>query len=294
MSQEKTLSVLITKASAGYELVDSGDGEKLERFGDFTLRRPDPQALWPKLKPELWDAADASYERKGNTGAWVRREGVPEKWEIDFGGLKLTIKPTAFKHTGLFPEQAANWQWVREVVEGARREVNVLNLFGYTGGASLAAAQAGASVTHVDGSKAAIGWGKDNAALSGLADKPIRWMLDDAREFVKREKKRGKRYDAVLMDPPSFGHGPESELWKIAEHFLPLLADVRDILADRPLFILINGYSAGYSSLAYENNIRDFAERLGGTLEIGELAIEESGTGRLLPAGIFARWRGEA
>jgi 23S rRNA (cytosine1962-C5)-methyltransferase len=287
----KQLTILTTKSSEGYELLDSGEGEKLERFGQFTLRRPDPQALWQKRKPELWEKADASYVRKGNSGAWERREGVPERWEIPFGGLMLSIKPTAFKHTGLFPEQAANWSWVRETVEAARREVSVLNLFGYTGGASLAAAQAGAAVTHVDGSKAAIGWGKDNAAASGLSDKPIRWILDDAREFVRREKKRGKRYDAVIMDPPSFGHGPDSELWKIEEHFLPLLADIREILVDRPLFILINGYSAGYSALAYENNIRDFAERFGGTLEIGELALEESGTGRLLPAGIFARWK---
>jgi 23S rRNA (cytosine1962-C5)-methyltransferase len=283
--------------NTGYELIDSGDGEKLERFGDMVLSRPDPQALWPKNLPEtLWADADGIFFRKAKDGEWRFTKNDPKKWPIEFGGLKFWIKPTAFKHVGLFPEQASNWDWLRGKINGTEgKDVEVLNLFGYTGGATLACAQAGAKVVHVDGSKSAIAWARENAELSGLSDKPVRWILDDARAFVAREIKRGRLYDGIIMDPPAFGHGAEKEVWKIEEDFLLLVADCMKILKPEPLFFLINGYSAGYSAIAYGNNLLALKEKCGGTIETGELTLEESGKsnsgkGRLLPAGIFARW----
>jgi 23S rRNA (cytosine1962-C5)-methyltransferase len=285
-------SILITKPSHDYELKDSGEGEKLERFGEVVLSRPDPQALWrKKLSKEDWLKADAIFSRTGEAGKWEIKSGTPEKWNIGFGGLKFVIKPTAFKHTGIFPEQLANWEWMKRVIGNSdKKDIEVLNLFGYTGGASLVCAGAGAKVVHVDSSNAALNWAKENAEISGLANKPIRWILDDARVFVGREIKRGRKYDAIIMDPPAFGHGANKELWKIEEHFLDLVEDCMKILSDQPVFFLINGYSAGYSALAYKNNLLDLEKKFGGKVEVGELVIEESHSGRLLPAGIFARW----
>ena len=274
-----------------YELIDTGDGEKLEKFGSVVLSRPDPQALWRKNLPETdWKKADAVFTRSETSGEWKYKKEKLEKWPINFGGLKFWIKPTAFKHTGLFPEQAVNWDWVRGLIEG-KRDVEVLNLFGYTGGASLACAQAGAKVVHVDGSKSAITWARENAELSGLAEKPIRWILEDARVFVGREVKRGNKYDAVIMDPPAFGHGAKKELWKIEEDFLPLVEDCFKLLKDEPLFFLINGYSAGYSAIAYKNVLEYLVKKYGGSIEIGELILEEKQSKRALPCGIFARWK---
>jgi 23S rRNA (cytosine1962-C5)-methyltransferase len=345
----KTSSILTTLPSSDYELIDSGDGEKLERFGKIVLSRPDPQALWPKrLSMAEWKKADGNFIREEKGGGWSLKPATPAKWDISFAGLKLTIKPTAFKHTGLFPEQSVNWEWMKDLISSATlasarsakltsrnitnsmvqstdglpsnldisarsdssrpreasvaEEIEVLNLFGYTGGATLACAQAVAKVVHIDSSKAAVAWARENAELSGLADKPIRWIVEDARVFVEREIKRGRKYDAIIMDPPAFGHGPTSELWKIEEHFLTLIDDCKKLLKDRPLFFVINGYSAGYSAVAYENNLLDLKEKFGGEIEIGELAIAESQSKeakkekgktedtRLLPAGIFARW----
>lgn len=291
----QTLSVLSTLPSADYELLDSGDGEKLERYGKVVFRRPDPQALWKKnlsLNKD-WGNAHAVFIRDGRAADWDIRPGTPEKWTINFGGLKFNIRPTAFKHTGLFPEQEGNWNWMREVIKKRlpkQKEISVLNLFGYTGGASLACAQAGAQVCHVDGSKVAIGWARDNAELSGLKEKPIRWILDDAVEFVKREVKRGKKYDGILMDPPAFGHGPNGEMWKVEKDFVGLVDLCSEILSDTPLFFLINGYAAGYSAIAYENNLQMLLKKYGGQTEKGELTLQESKSGRLLPCGIFARW----
>jgi len=281
---------LMVTPSADYELLDSGDGEKLERYGSVVVRRPDPQALWPKRAPEsTWRGAHATFTRDERNAAWDFKKGTPERWQILHGGLKFWIRPTSFKHTGLFPEQEQNWSWIQERIKKAGRPISVLNLFGYTGGATLAAAAAGAEVCHVDGSKTAITWARENAGLSGLTDKPIRWILDDARAFVKRELKRGTRYDAVIMDPPAFGHGAKKELWKIEDDLLPLLKLSREVMTAEPLFFLVNGYASGYSARAYENNLRDlFVDR--GSIEIGELTIAESGGVRLLPAGIFARW----
>lgn len=310
--------ILTTESSAGYELLDSGGEEKLERFGDVLLARPDPQALWHKGRGEEWQKADGRFEREGKDGKWTGK--LPKEWQIEFGGLQFLIKPTSFKHTGIFPEQLSNWEWMGDMVQKAiQKKVlgsatpqpdhfsdslsapKVLNVFGYTGGATLAAAAAGASVVHVDASKTAVAWARENAKLSGLEDKPIRWITEDAITFLKREVSRGNKYDAVVMDPPAFGHGPTGEVWKFEENFLELLGLVEKLLSDKPLFVLINGYAAGYSPLAFAYNLEQFEKKFGGSIEYGDLAIAESlgrspATGeanseRILPAGIFARWK---
>jgi 23S rRNA (cytosine1962-C5)-methyltransferase len=283
--------ILTTEAEKDYELIDSGEGEKLERYGHVVVARPDPQALWSKRCPEAeWKRAGALFKGGSRGAAWNTRGDVPVRWPIEFGGLKFWIKLSTFKHTGLFPEQLGNWNWVKDHVRKAERPISVLNLFGYTGGASLAAAASGAEVCHVDGSKVAIHWARDNAELSGLKDKPIRWILDDAPKFVQREIKRGRTYDGVVLDPPAFGHGPKGELWKIEDHLLPLMENCRNLLSKQPLFVLISGYASGYSAIAYKNNLDELFKDQGGTVEVGELTIAESSMRRLLPAGIFGRW----
>lgn len=280
---------LITESLAGYELLDSGLEEKLERFGDVVLARPDPQALWEKKIPDAeWKKASAHFVREGKEGKWVGE--TPKEWTVEIEGLQFVVRPTSFKHTGLFPEQASNWKWSAERIANAGREISVLNLFGYTGGATLAAAKAGAKVTHLDGSKTAVAWARENAERSGLADAPIRWITDDVLTFVRREIKRGVKYDAVVMDPPAFGHGPDGEVWKFEEHFLELLALIEQVLSDQPLFVLVNGYAAGYSPLAFAYNLERFEKKFGGSIEYGDLSIAEKGSDRVLPAGIFARW----
>ena len=294
---EQKLQIATITTSLDYELLDSGEGEKLERFGKVVLSRPDPQALWRKQMTEKeWTAADAYFSRDGKATSWTIRKPIPDKWQINFADLTFIIKPTAFKHTGLFPEQASNWYWMREVSARVKkdepaREINVLNLFGYTGGASLSCAQAGTKVCHVDGSKSAITWARENAEASGLTDAPIRWILDDVQVFVEREIKRGKKYDAIIMDPPAFGHGANKEIWKIEEHFLRLLDLCAQLLSDKPIFFMVNGYASGYSAISYKNALASIVEKKGGTIEVGELAITESKGQRLLPCGIFARWR---
>lgn len=285
--------ILITKKQREYELLDSGNGEKLERYGAYVLRRPDPEALWEKLKDtKTWDNAEFTFIRNFNKTKWVTKAGVKKNWNILFGEFRFSIRPSSFKHTGLFPEQMPNWDWTEKIISSAKknREVNVLNLFAYTGGATLACARAGAEVCHVDGSKTAVAWARENAELSGLKDSPIRWIIDDVMAFLKREIKRGRKYDAIIMDPPSFGHGPKDELWKIEEHFLELIKLCREVLSEDPLFVIINGYASGYSSIAYENNLKSMMKNYKGEIEKGELVIEESDSGRLLPCGIFARW----
>lgn len=277
---------LITKPEGGYVLIDSGLEQKLERYGDVLLARPDPQALWPKRLGEgEWAKAQGRFERKGKEGVW-HAQNLPKEWEISYGGFTFLIKPTSFKHTGLFPEQLANWQWIEEHIKPGAK---VLNLFGYTGGASLAAAAAGAEVTHIDASKTAVSWASENAKRSGLGDKPIRWIVEDAITYLEREVKRGNTYDAVIMDPPAFGHGPKDELWKFEEHFLKLMELVGKLLSDKPLFVLINGYAAGYSPLAFAYNLEPLTKKYGGTIEYGDVAIAEEDSQRVLPCGIFAR-----
>jgi len=293
------IKINTTTAQKDYELLDSGEGEKLERFGAYVLRRPDPQALWQKSSSvEGWQKADAYFERGEAKAKWVRVKDMPTYWNINIGGLTMEISLTPFKHTGLFPEQLSNWQWMTERISNyklritdKKTEINVLNLFGYTGGATLTCAKAGAKVTHVDASKAAITWARGNAELSGLKDTSIRWILDDALAFVKKEIKRGNKYDGIIMDPPAYGRGPDGEVWKIEESFLDLMKNSKNLLSDYPIFFLINGYASGYSALAYQNNITDLKEKFGGSLELGELTIEESASKKLLPAGIFARWQ---
>lgn len=287
------IHILTTKPTQDYALLDSGAGEKIERYGSVVLARPDPQALWHKGNTEVWKTAQGVFSRINEKAGWKLEKDVPDRWSISLAGLNFWIKPTSFKHTGLFPEQVPNWQWIQETITEAKREVSVLNLFGYTGGATLAAAKAGASVTHVDGSKTSVTWARENAELSGLAEAPIRWILDDARAFVRREIKRGKKYDAIIMDPPAFGRGPEGETWNIEEDFLDLLALCQQVLSENPLFIIINGYASGYSAIAYENNLTDMMRAYTGSCMVGELTIETETSGRLLPAGIFARWKAQ-
>jgi 23S rRNA (cytosine1962-C5)-methyltransferase len=279
-------SILTTAQERDYELLDSGYGEKLERFGTVIVARPDPQALWEKKRPQSeWQKADAYF-----TNAWKFNKEIAKQWEISFASLKFLIKPSTFKHVGIFPEQKSNWQWVQDILKQQKTtRPKVLNLFGYTGGATLAAAQAGAEVVHVDGSKTALTWARENAELSKLADKPIRWILDDVREFVRREIRRGEKYDGIIMDPPAFGRGPKGTVWKIEHDFLSLLHDAKQLFSTQPLFFLINGYASGYSALAYKNILNTLLTWPGQT-EVGELTIEEKSGQRLLPAGIFARW----
>ena len=292
--------ILKTTKQKEYELLDSGNGEKLERYGPYILRRPDPEALWEKSKDSsLWEKADLKFIRNGNKTKWITKDNTPKSWNIEYGGFNFSIRPTSFKHTGLFPEQLPNWQWMEKIITDYRllitnekqdKKISVLNLFAYTGGATLACAKAGAEVCHVDGSKTAVEWARMNAKLSDLSDAPIRWIVEDVILFLKREIKRGHRYDAIIMDPPSFGHGPKDELWKIEENFLELMKLCKDVLSSDPLFILINGYTAGYSSIVYENNLKDMMKDYKGEIEIGELVIEQNNSDRLLPCGIFARW----
>ena len=290
------MKIEITKPQKDHELIDSGNGKKLERYGAYTLARPDPQALWlPKLSESIWNKADAIFIRKGKTTDWKKRKDLPESWKINFGGLQMEIQTTTFKHTGLFPEQLSNWIWMEEKLKleskkSKDRKLKVLNLFGYTGGATLVCARAGAEVVHLDGSKLSIAWARRNQVQSGLTDKPIRWILDDAVAFLKREVKRGNYYDGIIMDPPAFGHGPKGEVWKIEENFTELMELSKKVLSKDPIFFLINGYASGFSPIAYENNLMDIMSKYKGTIEIGELAIEENKTRRLLPSGIFARW----
>lgn len=296
------LMIEILNPGKDYELIDSGDGEKLERFGDVLLSRPDPQALWQKSNSEIWKKAVAVYERNERVGAWKflnkkDESEIKDSWTIDFGGLKLKIKPTPFKHTGLFPEQKNNWLWLEDVIKNdndseENTEIEVLNLFAYTGGASLACAKAGAKVVHIDSSNSAMTWARENAELSGLEDKPIRWILEDVKSFVDKELKRGRKYDGIIMDPPAFGHGTKKEIWKIEQNLMPLIEKCFLLLKDKPKFFLLNGYSAGYSPLAYNNLLLPLKEKFGGNVENGELTIKESGEkARLLSCGIFARWK---
>ena len=298
------LTIQKTLPGADYELLDSGDGEKLERYADIILRRPDPQALWRKAETPIWKSADGTFTGDRDA-AWSLSQSVPDRWPVTIGDLRFWIHPSAFKHTGVFPEQAPNWEWMTNLINKQKREIKVLNLFAYTGGATLACAKAGAQVVHVDGSRVAIKWARENAALNKLDAKPIRWITDDVMTFVKREVRRGNKYDAIILDPPAFGHGADGEVWKIETDFPVLISELKELLSDDPLFVLMNGYAAGYSALAYAANLREllnFPPARGGTkgggsehaqhpwtIEAGELTIQPSHSPNLLPAGIFAR-----
>lgn len=283
----------ITPQQNSYELLDSGMGEKLERFGDFVLSRPDPEALWQKNNPEIWERANLTYIRKGASGSWKGDKNFPKNWNIEYGDLTFELRPTSFKHVGIFPEQLSHWVWLEKKLKAKsqkQKAPRVLNLFAYTGGASLVCAKAGAEVTHVDSSKVAIDWARKNAEISGLKDAPIRWIEDDVLKFLRREVKRGNKYDVIIMDPPAFGHGKGGALWKIEKDFFELFSLIEKVLSDSPIALVINGYTAGYSPMAFSNNLLSIKNKFGGKIELGELAIKENGLDRLLPAGIFARW----
>lgn len=293
--------IIITEPNADYELIDSGDGEKLERFGEVVLRRPDPQALWNKTDESIWKEANGYFIREGREGRWNFTKNTPEKWTINFSDLTFNIRPSSFKHTGIFPEQAPNWDWTRNLIKNEiieikkagsenQRDVSVLNLFGYTGGASIACAQAGAKVCHVDASKSSISLAKENAESSKIPDTSIRWILDDAKAFVAKEIRRGNKYDGIIMDPPAFGRGPEGDVWQIEDDFVKFVEECKKLLSDTPLFFLVNGYASGYSQLAYYYSVKDLVEKYVGEVESGELTIRETKSDRLLPCGIFARW----
>jgi 23S rRNA (cytosine1962-C5)-methyltransferase len=279
----------IIEDTEGYELIDSGEGEKLERFGDFVLRRPDPQALWSKNLETEWENADASFETNEKGGKWQTKD-VPEKWTAKIGDVTFELSRSTFKHVGVFPEQAPNWNWISDKIKKADRPIKVLNLFGYTGGATIAASLAGSEVVHVDGSKTAITQANKNAELSGADSNPIRWIPEDARKFVEREIKRGSKYDAIIMDPPAFGHGAKGERWIIEKDLVSLIALTKKILTPDPLFYILNGYAAGYSSIGYAQMIDWLIEKHDGEIEHGELLFKEKDRDRFLPAGITARW----
>lgn len=272
-----------------YELIDSGEGQKLERFGSYIVSRPDPRALWKKAAPDtVWQTAHATFERTTDTtGTWKTITDPPDPWHISYDRITISLHPSSFKHLGIFPEQAVNWQWLSQVING--RPLRVLNLFGYTGIATLVAAASGATVTHVDASKPAITWAKENAMLSSLSDKPIRWILDDAVGFLLREKRRGNTYDGIIMDPPRFGRGAKGEVWKLETDLPRLFSAVSDILSPSPAFVLVNAYTTDISAIALSNLLSDIVPD-NGTNDLGELAIADSTSSRLLPNGIFARW----
>ena len=275
-----------------YELIDASDGERLERWGEYILIRPDPQVIWHGAKSSpLWKRADASYKRSSKGGGAWQESRVPESWTIGYRDLTFLIKPMGFKHTGIFPEQAANWDWFSEKIRNAGRPVKVLNLFAYTGGATLAAVAAGATVTHVDASKGMVAWAKENAKSSGLEDAPIRWLVDDCQKFVEREIRRGNHYDAIIMDPPSYGRGPKGEIWKIEDAIHPLVKLCAQLLSDDPLFFLINSYTTGLQPavLSYMLNT-ELVKKAGGKVEAQEIGLPVSSNGLVLPCGASGRW----
>ena len=281
-----------------YELVDCGDGMKQERWGDFILVRPDPQVIWPRHQQAVgarWEKWDGFYHRSEQGGGkWEYRRPLPESWQIGYEplGLSFKIRPTSFKHTGLFPEQAVNWEWFSARIARAQSErpVNVLNLFGYTGAATVAAAKAGAAVCHVDAAEGMVKWCRENAALSGLATAQIRYIVDDCLKFARRELKRGRKYDAIIMDPPTYGRGSAGEMWRLEDHLWELLLECRALLSDRPLFFLINAYTARLSPTVVENLLAELMHGCGGTLAAGEVGLPIRCDGKVLPCGIYGRW----
>ncbi len=279
-----------------YELLDTSDGERLERWGDYILIRPDPQIIWKNAaRHPAWKKADGIYRRSNSGGgAWVKNK-LPASWNITYGDLGFVLRPMGFKHTGLFPEQAANWDWFSGLIRKADRPIKVLNLFAYTGGATVAAAKAGASVVHVDASKGIVAQAKENAVLSGLADAPIRYIVDDCKKFVEREIRRGNTYDGIIMDPPSYGRGPGGEVWKLEDSIDELITLASKLLSDRPLFFLVNSYTTGLSPLTMSYLLElKVRSRFGGVIESGELGLRVTQTGAFLPCGASSRWFIEA
>lgn len=282
----------IAKNWKDYEVIDTSGGEKLERWGDYLLIRPDPQVIWDTEKKHPgWKQRNGHYHRSNKGGGEWEFFRLPDEWTISYKELTFHLKPFSFKHTGLFPEQAANWDWFSDLIQNAGRPVKVLNLFAYTGGATISAAKAGASVTHVDASKGMVNWAKENAASSGLANAPIRWLVDDCVKFVEREIRRDNHYDAVIMDPPSYGRGPKGEIWKIEDSIYPFLKLTAKLLSDNPLFVLLNSYTTGLQPavLSYMMNTV-YRKSFGGHVEADEIGLPVTESALVLPCGASGRW----
>lgn len=277
-----------------YELLDASAGERLERWGEYLLIRPDPQVIWntPRVHP-LWKQAHARYHRSNTGGGhWERLRLLPDSWQIGYGALRFNLKPMGFKHTGLFPEQAVNWDDMAAQIRAAGRPVRVLNLFGYTGAATLACVAAGAHVTHVDAARGMVSWGRENAVVSGVADRPMRWLVDDCGKFVQREQRRGNTYDAILMDPPSYGRGPNGEVWKLSEQVYDFVEQCVALLSDQPLFVYINSYTTGLSPSVMQYILKALIPaRFGGAVDADEIGLPVTANGWALPCGSTARWR---
>ena len=275
-----------------YEVLDTSDGEKLERWGSYILVRPDPQVIWfTPRNDRRWREYDAKYARSNSGGGQWSRNRLPERWQIRYRELTFNVKPMNFKHTGVFPEQAENWDFIDTAIRAAGRPVSVLNLFAYTGGATLAAAAAGASVCHVDAAKGMVAWAKENAAASGLGEALIRWIVDDCAKFVEREIRRGRRYDAVIMDPPSYGRGPSGEIWKLEKDLYPFVKLVSGVLSDKPLFFILNSYTTGLAPSVLTCLLDTLiTPRFGGHTESDELGLPVTDSGLVLPCGATGRW----
>lgn len=277
-----------------YELLDSGDGQKLERFGEYKFVRPEVQAIWKKkLSPVDWESAQAHFQASGEEsgGHWVFSQKIPERWMMRYGNIKFWAQTTPGRHLGVFPEGAAHWDWMNALIKPAAEPVNVLNLFGYTGLATLAAASAGAHVTHVDASKKSVSWARENQVLSELQPHPIRWIVDDALKFVQREVRRGVKYQGLIIDPPKFGRGPKGEVWEVFRSLPVLLDSCRDLLDQKTLFAVLTVYAVKTSSVHINTVLHDMLEGHSGQIESGELVTRERSAGRLLSSAVFARWR---
>ena len=274
-----------------YQILDMANGEKLEKWNNITLVRPDPQIIWKqKTYPEKWKKADAKYSRSNTGGgAWNYNKKLPSAWQVKYKDLVFNIKPMGFKHTGLFPEQAVNWDWMINKIKGANKEIKVLNLFAYTGGATVACLSAGASVCHVDSSKGMVSWAKENVTSSGLQDRKVRYIVDDVVKFVNREIRRGNKYDAIIMDPPSYGRGTNGEVWKFEDNIYDLVELCSKVLTDKPLFFLINSYTTGISSMVLENILK-LNIHAKGKFSNGEIGIQMQNSNLVLPCGIYGRW----
>ncbi len=275
-----------------YEVLDCSGGEKLERWNNYILLRPDPQVIWNTPKTiKQWEKLNAHYHRSKKGGGEWEFFDLPQQWTIHYRRLTFHLKPFSFKHTGLFPEQAVNWDWISEMIKHAGRPVKILNLFAYTGGATIAAAAAGAAVTHVDASKGMVSWAKENAAASGLASAPVRWIVDDCVKFTEREIRRGRTYDAVIMDPPSYGRGPKGEVWKIEDAVYPLIQTCTRVLCEKPLFFLINSYTTGLQPAVLAYMLGCAMKKFGGIVDAQEIGLPVSSSGLILPCGASGRWK---
>ncbi len=285
--------MLVADKWTDYELIDCAGGEKIEKWNGYLLRRPDPQVIWDvKSDKNIWEKVDARYHRsKSGGGSWEYYKEIPESWKIKYKDFTFNVKPTGFKHTGIFPEQAVNWDFIYDKIKNENREIKVLNLFAYTGGATVAAAAAGAGVVHVDASKGMVLWAKENAALSGLKDAHIRYIVDDVIKFVDREIRRGNKYDCIIMDPPTYGRGPGGELWKFENEFYPLIEKCMKLLSENPLFVIVNSYTSGVSSTVVANVLNlTIARNFGGYVTNDEIGLPIKSSNLVLPCGCATRW----